>query len=88
MEGVNDMNDFPCIDCITLPICRNQYKQSIDHFYFNSVSYGARTTIARGKITRKCSLIGKYLYSPGFFSEIGYKERKLLFHKFMCKDKP
>lgn len=46
---MNQVLDFPCKDCITLPICKGQ---------MGNLEYGLRTAYF---VTEKCSLIKKYL---------------------------
>lgn len=49
------MNKLPCIDCITLPICRSIFEDN--QLVFDN-------GIARKALIERCSIIGPYINPP------------------------
>ena len=76
-------NKLPCINCITLPICRNEYKAITERTYELVLRYFE----ARHMLERKCTLIFDYLRATNIKNK-EIQNRRIELQKFMeLKDK-
>lgn len=56
------MNPLPCKDCITFPVCLNEYREYRLKDIRNGYQYSALSrTLARGILKSKCSILSKYM---------------------------
>ena len=79
---------FPCIDCVTYPICRAKYKELFRHHYSIemkgkpkaselSTPYTLARIISRSWLARKCCIIKEYLhYPPNVIGKAGILDMK------------
>lgn len=76
------MNMLPCVDCITLSLCKSQYRDTI----FGHYSYARGSFIifrARNKLTSKCILLDNYVYKDWNADYNTKTERREELHNFM-----
>ena len=83
------MYTLPCVNCITLPICKSQYMR-ISQEHMDQYSPSQRSAMARSKLTNKCHMLNSYIYyihlDEGDVPYLNCRHRKLELHNFMgCK---
>lgn len=79
------MNKLPCTNCITLPICKNQYREMINEPK-RPLDYVPNSFIvfkARNKLTSKCILLDQYVYKDENYDYDTKADRRVELHKFM-----
>ena len=74
------MEKLPCINCIILAICRNEYKTIVKELNGVRFMHSHRTSVARNKLTGKYNILGRYLYND---QNKDYRLKKLELHRFM-----
>lgn len=87
------MEKLPCINCITLAICRNIYRGDLSNpdLVIDSEEIKLRKVDAKDKLVDRCTLLNEFLYHDlklrnGAFSHPGYLLKRQLFYDYMERD--